>query len=138
MGIVFYVATNIQVVVTESVDAHIVWPSERDPELGDLVSFKLTHRVIPTPDNSVQAVKILTCTQGQYLRKHQGMWSCDGKNIGMSRTYAMNGDKLDQFAFNGPVPKGKGFVTGTNKHTFDSRYWGFVDLSSLTTVDKVF
>lgn len=138
MASIFYVGSNIKVVVTESVDAKVVWPLKRAPAVGDYVYFHLTHRVLETPDNTLPFVKVLTCTEGQLLEKVGMNWTCDGKDLGTSREFSITGDKLDQFEFNGPIPKGKGFVQGTHKITFDSRYWGFVDLNAVTTVQKVF
>ncbi|GHG07114.1 S26 family signal peptidase [Thalassotalea marina] len=138
MLLVSFFATRIQIVMTESVNATVVWPSEKIPEQGDFVTFKLIHRVIPTPDNSVQVTKILSCSENQILRRVENIWTCDGVEIGTSRKFAQNGDKLEQFEFNGVIPKGKAFVTGTHEHSFDSRYWGFVDASKLRTVYKVF
>ncbi len=137
IGLVAYILLNVRIVMTDSIDATIVWPSDRKPVLGDFVSFKLKNKVIPTPDNTVQVTKILTCHENQKLEKIGTRWTCDGNFIGNSRETAINGDKLEQFTFNGFIPKGKAFVTGTHKHSFDSRYWGFVNLNSLTTVDKV-
>jgi type IV secretory pathway protease TraF len=137
IGVVAYPLLKVQIVMTESIEATIVWPSDRVPVLGDFVTFKLKNKVIPTPDNTVQVTKILSCTPDQVLSKDEGIWTCDGQFIGHSREFAMNGDKLEQFSFNGKVPIGKAFLTGTHKNSFDSRYWGFVDINELTTVDKV-
>lgn len=137
IGLVAYTLSNIQIVMTDSIEATIVWPSDRTPKLGDFVTFKLTNKVIPTPDHTVQVTKILSCNERQELQKNEGKWTCDGRFIGNSRDKAINGDQLEQFSFNGYVPKGKAFLTGTHKNSFDSRYWGFVDINSLTTVDKV-
>ncbi|HBA58632.1 MAG: hypothetical protein CL602_01555 [Alteromonas sp.] len=137
MAGIFYIGSNVKVVVTESVDAKVVWPLDRSPVVGDYVYFHLTHPVLETPDNTLPFVKVLTCTEGQLLQKDGMRWSCDGKDLGESREYSITGDKLDQFEFNGRIPKGKGFVQGTHKITFDSRYWGFVDINTVTTVQKV-
>jgi len=137
IALVAYTLTNMQIVMTDSIEATITWPSDRKPVLGDFVTFQLKNKVIPTPDNTVQVTKILSCNAGQKLEKKEGKWTCDGKFIGNSRERAINGDELEQFTFNGLIPDGKAFVTGTHKHSFDSRYWGFVSIESLTTVDKV-
>jgi len=137
IGVVAYTLMNVQIVMTDSIEATITWPSDRTPVLGDFVTFKLTNKVIPTPDNTVQVTKILSCNQNQYLLKKEDNWTCDGQFIGKSRKIAINGDTLEIFTFDGLIPKGKAFVTGTHKNSFDSRYWGFVDITSLTTVDKV-
>lgn len=137
IGLVAYTLSTVQIVLTDSIDATIVWPSDRVPVLGDFVNFQLKNKVIPTPNNTVQVTKILSCNQNQYLLKKEEEWTCDGKFIGDNRKIAINGDKLQQFEFDGLIPQGKAFLTGTHKNSFDSRYWGFADISSLTTVDKV-
>ena len=135
---IFYIGSNIKVVVTESVDAKVVWTTDRAPVVGDYVHFNLTHRVLQTPTHTLPFVKVLRCSEGQILRKVDLKWFCDGEFIGESRIFSITGEKLDQFNFDGPIPQGKGFVLGTHKITFDSRYWGFVDLNAVTTVEKVF
>lgn len=138
IALVAYIFTNMQIVMTDSIDATVTWPSDKKPVLGDFVTFQLTHEVIPTSDNTVQVTKILSCNAGQHLENNKGKWTCDGKFIGNTRERAINGDELEQFIFNGIIPEGKAFLTGTHKHSFDSRYWGFVDIDSLATVTKVF
>jgi type IV secretory pathway protease TraF len=138
MAIVAYTMTKVHLVLTESIDATVMWPSDRVPVQGDYVTFTLIHPVIPTADNSVQVTKILTCSEHQYLRKDKMQWFCGDVKIGDSRTHAINGDALEQFTWNGPIPAGKRFVTGNGEHSFDSRYWGFIDSEKLKTVNKVF
>lgn len=42
--------------------------------------------------------------------------------------------KVEQFIFNGVIPKDKFFVMGTHPRSFDSRYWGFVDRKDIKGV----
>jgi len=37
---------------------------------------------------------------------------------------------MKSFVYDGVIPVGKAFVYGGNKDSFDSRYWGFIDLST--------
>lgn len=132
-----YVSKKIRTVETASVNAKLVWVTGGNPQSGDMVTFSLTHPVIPTEDNTVKVTKILVCTQGQTLIRLDNQWTCDGKQLGENRVFAMNGDELEQFYFNGQIPQGKGFVMGDGENSFDSRYWGFVQLSEVTVVTKV-
>ncbi|WP_325099558.1 S26 family signal peptidase [Campylobacter sp. TTU-622] len=52
---------------------------------------------------------------------------CDNVFLGIAQKTDKDGNKVEQFIFNGVIPKDKFFVMGTHPRSFDSRYWGFVD-----------
>lgn len=54
--------------------------------------------------------------------------------MGIAQKTDKDGNKVEQFIFNGVIPKDNFFVMGTHPRSFDSRYWGFVDRKDIKGV----
>ena len=89
--------------------------------------------VIFTPKNIDQyingktLVKKLTCDEGDTLYERDKDYFCNGNiNLGRAKDFSLEGEKLKNFIYNGVIPKGFCFVSGSNRNSYDSRYWGFL------------
>lgn len=78
-------------------------------------------------------VKQVGCVAGQELtvnaQTHQ--YYCDGYYLGMAQKTDRKGKKVDPFEYNGIIPKGKIFATGTHARSYDSRYFGFINVATV-------
>jgi signal peptidase I len=107
----------------------------REPEKGDIIVFK--YPVNPEKD----FIKRVVATGGDVIEERNKVIYINGKaqkesytqhydsNVRFNSEFGM--DPRDNF---GPitVPDGKLFVMGDNRDaSYDSRYWGFVDLKSI-------
>ena len=81
-------------------------------------------------------IKIIKCVPGDYLRVFDKKYYCNKKYIATALDKDSQGKKIDNFKFNGIIPKGKYFVIGTHPRSFDSRYWGFVDKNKIIAIAK--
>lgn len=104
----------------------------RKPEKGDIIVFKFPE------DPKKDFIKRVIATEGDVLESRDKVIYVNGKEV--KEPYACHGDSFirqrgsdprDNF---GPVlvPNNKVFVMGDNRdQSFDSRYWGFVDVKAI-------
>lgn len=107
------------------------WKTGGVVEQGDYVTFWMDHKLMPRP---ATVVKRVVCTEGHVLEEKTGWVYCDGEFLGISKPETKDGRPMEPFVWNGPVPKGKVFVMGTHRDSFDSRYVGFIDAQVVSRV----
>lgn len=96
---------------------------------GDIVRFPFNNAVTKGP---VHLLKRVGCNQGQLLTVNdQKEYFCDGKWLGKAKDKLLSGQPVENFKFNGLVPPGKFFALADHKDSYDSRYFGFVELSQV-------
>ena len=97
---------------------------------GDYVIFR-PKRIDPYIDGKM-LVKKLTCDQGDTLTERGKDYFCNGDvYLGRAKDYSLRGHRLRNFIFNGVIPRGFCFVSGSNVNSYDSRYWGFLRKSDI-------
>ena len=133
---VYYAQRELVVALTPSVDHRYFWRTESTPQKGDYATFILIH---PLLDNRpIRVTKRVMCGQGDELRVDGREFYCNGDFLGIAKTEGFLGQKLPLFSFDGVIPSGKAFVAGTHVDSFDSRYWGFIDVADTERVVPVF
>ncbi len=128
-----------QIIINTS-DSHkgtIFWKVDNKPEKNDFVYFEFQHRLLSK--NTEILSKKLVCTEGDNLVIGDHFIVCNSQKYPIKRNKKTGGGKsIEQFYYNGIVPKNKAIVWGSNLESFDSRYWGFIDYSSLRKMVLVF
>lgn len=72
-------------------------------------------------------LKEIGCKEGHVLStKADRSYFCDGKYLGSAVAFDSKGAFVENFKFNGLVPKDNFFMIGTDPRSYDSRYFGFV------------
>ena len=100
--------------------------SPEEVRKGDYVVFTLGQTDLRAPGR--QLVKKVTCNEGEMLIERGKEYWCNGNEyLGRAKDLSLKGERLDNFAYNGVIPKGFCFVSGDHKDSYDSRYWGFLD-----------
>ncbi len=102
------------------------WKTDTVPQKGDYLTFCLNHPLLGNEDRTV--TKKIACAAGSHLEMKNRIFYCDGRPLGMAKEFSLNGDPMPLFSWNGVIPDGKVFLTGSHPDSFDSRYWGFFDL----------
>jgi len=102
--------------------------SGRQPRKGDYVIFQFASPLFENGKRQ-RIIKEITCAAGETLSvdTQNRFFYCNGKYVGMAKLITLKGASLPMFVFNGEIPVGELFVSGSHKDSFDSRYWGFLD-----------
>lgn len=100
------------------------------------VTFLLKDNYLPGGESHL--VKRLGCIAGQYLSRIGNQFYCDGKEIALAVRSDSNGKTLPVFNFTGIIPKGKAFAVGDTINSYDSRYWGFIDIAATEKLIPIF
>ena len=122
-----YALHHLNVTVTPSNDARVFWIEETPARVNDYALFSLTHPLLG--DKSERVSKKLICGPGQRLSVKGLDYFCDDRWFATAKTQTHDGFPLEPFVFNGIIPEGKAFAWGSHPDSFDSRYWGLVELS---------
>ena len=97
---------------------------------GDYVIFRPEH--MDPYINGKTLVKKVTCDEGDQLTETGKEYFCNGDvYLGRAKDFSLKGEKLQNFVYNGSIPKGFCFVSGSNINSYDSRYWGFLRKSDI-------
>jgi type IV secretory pathway protease TraF len=107
------------------------------PEPGKYFAFTFL-AVRDEPRYGQPFVKLLACSPGDHLENRGRDFYCNGDFIGTAKTHSLKGEPLAHFEYNGAIPPGHYFAVGETKHSFDSKYWGFVRADwVLGTVNRI-
>ncbi|MBU0991716.1 MAG: S26 family signal peptidase [Proteobacteria bacterium] len=75
--------------------------------------------------NPCKLTKKVSCTEGENLTVTGNEFYCNHELIATAKDKSLKGKLLTHFEWSGKVPEGKLFLTGSNKDSYDSRYFGF-------------
>ncbi len=142
-GLAWFCMGRIVVAITDSVEHRFFIVLEkgtiRHADRGDYVLFDLL-AVLPDgeAERSVRetiarygnrpAVKRVACAPGNRLVSKGKDYYCDGAFIGTAKDVSSTGATTMAFRYDGRVPEGCLFVTGSNRDSYDSRYFGFLGM----------
>jgi conjugal transfer pilin signal peptidase TrbI len=104
---------------------------------GDYVNAEILHPVIDR-NQAVTLTKRAACLPGDQLTFQRNSHYCNGEWLGSVLQRTKDGQALQPFVWNGPVPEGMVFLSGDHARSFDSRYFGFVKAKSLRHLRVVF
>lgn len=129
---IWFVFQHLVIVTSPSIDHRVFWKTEQMPQKGDYILFDLRHELVGL--DAVRLTKRIACGPGELLEQTDNQFSCHGEILG----HAKMTDKFPAFKFKGAIPENQGFVMGTHEDSFDSRYFGLVDLSKAIKLTVVF
>ena len=78
-------------------------------------------------------IKKVGCLSGEQLTMDAANhFFCNGRLLGQALEADSKGRPLPQFSFNGTVPADKLFMVGTHPRSYDSKYYGFIDVYEIS------
>ncbi len=111
-------------------------PAPAKVELGDYLVFR--HRDLSQVQQGLRAdhdqmIKKVGCLPGDQLTMDAANhFFCNGRSLGQALEADSKDRPLPLFSFNGTVPTGKLFMIGTHPRSFDSKYFGFIDVHEIS------
>lgn len=135
--VVMFIESHLVVPATPSIRYHALWIAPGEIEKDDYANVVIRSEVIDK-DDAVKLTKRVACVAGEYLKYENGQHYCNGKWLGRTLQRTRDGLPLTAFVYDGPIPAGKVYLAGENVRSFDSRYFGLVDVASLTRVKPLF
>jgi len=115
---------------------YVGYPSNKPVASGDLVSFVSQGDYMAGLFGGKRVVKRVAAIEGDFIEDDGEQIFINGslvepRNPGVIERMSARG--IDLKPFTGVVPPGKVYLMGSLERSFDSRYWGLLDLS---VVDK--
>ena len=112
----------------------------KKPSRWDYVIFKIPEHINPDVVKEIKIfkakffIKQAACLPGDRLTTKGDEFFCNGAFLCRAKKKSLTGKPLKHFVFNGVIPKGFFFAYGSNKDSYDSRYFGLVPLKSVRAV----
>ncbi len=109
--------------------------SGREPKKGDYVIFRFASPLLEQ-GKPQSLIKEVACVPGDLLTvdTRNRFFYCNGKYLGMAKAITLKGAVLPMFIYSGRIPKGCLFVSGRHRDSFDSRYWGLLDVRNVRAI----
>ncbi len=131
----FKIPEYIMVTLTPSLN-HRIFIYDRTFEAdeigeGSYIVFDLKTEFIP---DAVQVAKRVACNEGQELCNEGRDFYCDGKYLGTAKTHTLDGREHTLFIHKGKVPANHVFCMGDHYDSYDGRYYGFINKSTIKAI----
>jgi len=132
LGVASWAEGKIVFIASKSVAPTVAYRSTLPPQKGDYVNFQFSHEFIGGGTHTL--TKRYRCGPGDTLRTENLMFYCNNEFLGQAKAQRRDGTPFSHFVWNGAIPPGKAFLWGEHPDSFDSRYWGFMDIKQLERV----
>jgi type IV secretory pathway protease TraF len=129
---------RITVATSGSLDHRVFFllPTPPKVELGDYLVFRrqdLSQVQQGLRAEHDQMLKKVGCLPGDQLTIDEANhFFCNGRLLGQALETDSKGWPLPQFSFNGTVPADKLFMVGTHPRSYDSKYYGFINVHEIS------
>ncbi len=127
---------RLDFVTSESIDARMVFKTGETAKVGSYARFAMPR--IDDPDTLMNVTKRIVCGPGDILRIENLQVYCNGELLGTQMETTPAGYPLPVFSYNGVIPDHMAFAMGDHPASYDSRYWGLIDIRHAERVSKVF
>lgn len=100
---------------------------------GDYVLLEISTPLLKD-GKPFEVVKRVACAKGDTLAVINKEYFCNGQNLGKAKEYSLKGEKLKNFSFFGEIPENMIFVSGSHIDSYDSRYFGFLNVEKVKAI----
>lgn len=125
---------HLMIVKGKSIPYRLAWLAGGEVHKGDYVNARVAHPIIAADGRAELLTKRVACVAGEQLRFDGAEFWCGAEELGGVLEKTWDGKALTPFQFNGPIPEGKAFLMGAHPRSFDSRYFGLVEVQRMTRV----
>lgn len=125
---------HLMVIRGKSIPYRLAWVAGGEVHKGDYVKLLMSHPIIAANGKPELLTKRVACVAGEVLRFDGAEFWCGAEDLGGVLRKTWDGKALTPFQFDGPIPQGMAFVIGEHPRSFDSRYFGLVEVQRLTRV----
>lgn len=122
-----FIWNHIEIVVSPSVEYRVYIKNVGKYEKNGYARFAIESEFLP--EGATTITKRFGCMPGETLETRERAHYCNGVYLGTAKEKTIKGADLPVFIFNGTVPDGFAYMSGHHHDSFDSRYWGFLDIS---------
>ena len=127
---------RLDFVTSESIDALMVFKTGEPAKVGSYARFSMPR--IDNPNALMNVTKRSVCGPGDRLKIENLHVYCNGELLGTQIEKTPAGYPLPVFSYDGVIPGHMGFAMGDHPASYDSRYWGLIDIRHAERVSKVF
>ena len=109
----------------------VLRPLNKDIKNGTIVRYP--HRDSFTDNKIIYMLKYVECSAGQHLTSDavQKEYYCDDKYLARAKSLSKKGVAVNNFVYDGIIPDGKFFALAPHIDSYDSRYYGLVDIKDV-------
>ncbi|MBP7796969.1 MAG: signal peptidase I [Elusimicrobiales bacterium] len=132
MIIFFYIGMRlpekISITTTSSLNKRIFYLSSPTKKFqkGQYIMITMHNKYINN-GQPAKVIKKIGCAEGDIITiKYKNHYFCNGNFLGIAKEYSKNGEKVENFIYEGVIPEDTYFVIGDNPDSYDSRYYGFI------------
>ena len=133
----FEIPKRITVTVSDSVKNRIFYKQtlfdSRDIKQGAYVQVELFSKVVSECQPCL-IIKRVAGIPGDLITVHGKDFFCNGEYLGKAKEYSMRGTPLESYTITGLVPDHKIFLMGDSPDSFDSRYYGPMEIKHVKAV----
>jgi hypothetical protein len=122
-----FIWNHIEIVVSPSVKYRVYLKNSGEFKKDGYARFSIENSFLP--DGATTITKRFGCMPGDTLETKERSHYCNGIYMDTAKEKAITGEDLPVFVFNGAIPEGSAYMSGSHADSFDSRYWGFLDMS---------
>lgn len=101
---------------------------------GNIITFKYQFKDYFHYSKGDNFTKIIGCSQGERIFTIKDEFYCNGAYLGTAIKQDGRGNIIEKVELNEIIPDGKFFMIGTNPKSYDSKYFGYVDIKDITGV----
>jgi signal peptidase I len=129
---------RITVTISDSVNHRIFYKQtlfdQKDIKKGSYVMVELYSELVKCSPCLI--VKRVAGVAGDLIVSRDLDYFCNGKYLGKAKTHSMTGKPLTSYKKNGLIPENTIFLMGDSPDSFDSRYYGPMELKHVKAIAR--
>lgn len=124
-----FIYKRIDIVASASIDHRFFIKNSGTLDRDGYARFQIEDTLLNR--GKITITKKIACVAGDILETDEvyRIHKCNGIYLGVAKKFTKDKKVLPLFVFNGVIPEGYAFMSGTHQDSWDSRYWGLLNLN---------